>query len=275
MRTTLIQRALALALASSAAPALAQDPGNSSAFGRQIRLDGIDDYVWALPNAAGRVEGTIEMWVQVDLMSPSTAFWTGGNGHVGTNGEYTRLGTHSSANGVSFGVYTAGWNWVGSTLANLPEGWNHLAGTWGPAGLRLYINGTPYGSPGYAGPMPSYLLELIGASSWGSHYTGAVDEVRVWSVARSELELQTAMGDTLDLAVYGVPGSDLVAYYRFDEIEDLGIGGDGADDVRDYSATGHHGDIVGGATLDPVPVGVEAQVESTSWGRLKAYFAGS
>jgi hypothetical protein len=120
--------------------------------------------------------------------------------------------------------------------------------------------------------MASYVLELIGASSWGSQYTGAADEVRVWKVARSELEIQAAMSDTLDLTVYGGSGSDLIAYYRFDEIEDLGIGGDGADDVRDYSATGHHGDIVGGAMLDPIVVGVEPQVESTSWARLKTYF---
>ena len=46
----------------------------------------------------------------------------------------------------------------------------------------------------------------------------------------------------------------------FDVLEDLGVGGDGADDVRDFSGNGNHGDLVGDAQLVPagdLPLSVE------------------
>jgi hypothetical protein len=45
------------------------------------------------------------------------------------------------------------------------------------------------------------------------------------------------------------PDSGLIAYYRFDRLEDLGVCGDGCDDIRDLSGNGRHADIVGNASL--------------------------
>jgi hypothetical protein len=58
------------------------------------------------------------------------------------------------------------------------------------------------------------------------------------------------MGDTLGPVYYSSADSGLIAYWRFDELEDLGINGDGADDVRDYSIYDSHGDLEGDATLE-------------------------
>ena len=53
------------------------------------------------------------------------------------------------------------------------------------------------------------------------------------------------MNDTLSAAYYSSLDSGLIAYYRCDEFEDLSVGEDGPDDVRDYSANGYHADSYG------------------------------
>jgi hypothetical protein len=252
-------------------PALAGDPGISEAFGQALQVDGIDDYVWCAPNASGLAQGTVEMWVRTDHLPATTAFWTGGNGHPGATGDWARLGTHVLTSGVSFGIFVGfSWTWAPSHQDQLAIGWSHVAGTWGPEGEKVYINGELAGTGSYTGGMSPYPIEIIGASAWGFSFEGAIDEVRVWKVARSEVEIQTAMGDTLDLAAHGGPGSDLVAYYRFDQFEDLGVGSDGADDVRDHSASANHADANGDPVLGPGTLPVEA----VTWGRLKALHSG-
>jgi hypothetical protein len=61
------------------------------------------------------------------------------------------------------------------------------------------------------------------------------------------------MSDTLGPEYYSLPDSGLIAYYRFDELEDLGVGNDGlANDVRDLTYNANHGKLMGGATLRDV-----------------------
>jgi hypothetical protein len=43
--------------------------------------------------------------------------------------------------------------------------------------------------------------------------------------------------------------SGLIAYYKFDLIEDLGIDIDGDDDIKDYSVSGNHADTRGDPLL--------------------------
>jgi hypothetical protein len=112
--------------------------------------------------------------------------------------------------------------------------------------------------------MHTYALELIGASAWGVGFNGSIDEVRMWDVERTPEEIRSTMTDIVD------PGAhpDLIAYYRFDALEDLGVGADGADDVRDYSASANHGDAEGGIEL----VGGAVPVEDPTWSSIKALF---
>ncbi len=83
-----------------------------------------------------------------------------------------------------------------------------------------------------------------------SYLNGCIDEIRFWNRPRSESELVATMNDTLGPA-YFTGNSNLVAYYRFDDIEDHGVYGDGANDIRDLTANGHHGQLVGGPGLMP------------------------
>ena len=57
------------------------------------------------------------------------------------------------------------------------------------------------------------------------------------------------MNDTLGPEYYSTLDSGLIGYWRFDELEDLGISEDSTDDVRDYSVHENHGDLKGDAHL--------------------------
>ena len=74
------------------------------------------------------------------------------------------------------------------------------------------------------------------------YFDGQIDEVRIWNTVRNENQISTMMDDTLSAAYYSSLDSGLIAYYRCDEFEDLSVGEDGPDDVRDYSANGYHAD---------------------------------
>jgi hypothetical protein len=76
-------------------------------------------------------------------------------------------------------------------------------------------------------------------------FDGSIREFRIWNTARSAGQINDLMDDTLTVAWYGSPDSGVAAYYRCDRLEDLSIGGDGANDVRDLSVNGYHGDSFG------------------------------
>ncbi|MDZ7581905.1 MAG: LamG-like jellyroll fold domain-containing protein [Deltaproteobacteria bacterium] len=80
----------------------------------------------------------------------------------------------------------------------------------------------------------------IGGTYWGDTDTtnGSMDEVRIWNVARTQGEIQAALAVPL-----AGNESGLVGYWKFDETEDLGVGGDGQDDFRDFSGNENHVDF--------------------------------
>ena len=59
------------------------------------------------------------------------------------------------------------------------------------------------------------------------------------------------MNSPLDNSYLNTANSGLVGYWRFDQLEDLGINNDGADDVRDLSNLHNHLDLKGDAHLVP------------------------
>ncbi|MEE4260222.1 MAG: LamG-like jellyroll fold domain-containing protein [Bacteroidales bacterium] len=99
----------------------------------------------------------------------------------------------------------------------------------------------------------------IANSSFGSTIQGILDELSIWNKALSITQVQQMMYDTLSSEYYQSADSGLVAYYRFDEFEDLGTGNAGSDDFRDLSFYGNHADSEGNPVLIPsgIFVGME------------------
>jgi hypothetical protein len=72
----------------------------------------------------------------------------------------------------------------------LSQGWWHVAGVCrGGKSLELYLNGVKVAEKPTGSPMVNNELPLfIGSSPWDS-FSGELDDVRIWSVARSQDEI--------------------------------------------------------------------------------------
>jgi len=166
--------------------------------------------------------------------------WVHFTGQVGTNGSscpsivgkrYTEaywLGMCSQ----HMRFYVRGSGSARDSLGAIPlNQWVHIAATYDGTATRFYINGTldsEYTLSEGGPPTPSEAPLRIGSDS-AFNYTppGAIDEVRLWSVARSESDIAATMHAPLD-----TPQAGLVGVWHLD--------GDAQDAVG-----GHDGELVG------------------------------
>jgi len=97
------------------------------------------------------------------------------------------------------------------------EKWYHLAGTYDGSAITVLVNGVRIKSGSFSGSMYIDTSDLfIGKGdpkySAGEYFHGALDEIRIWNVARSQEEIQETMGTPLSGKEQG-----LVAYWNFDD----------------------------------------------------------
>lgn len=126
--------------------------------------------------------------------------------------------------------------------AFVPGKWYHLAGVYDGSAVTLYVNGTKVGSQSISGQMSIddadlYLGRGDPEFSGGEYFQGLLDEIRIWSVARSPQEIQAALNTPL---TGKEPG--LVAYWTFDN-----------DAAKDQSGHGVDGVLSPEARIGPEP----------------------
>jgi hypothetical protein len=97
-----------------------------------------------------------------------------------------------------------------------PDKWQHYALVHNGCSLRIYRNGILAQSTGASGQItnatqPMHIGEQF-YSSYSSPLDGLIDEVRIWTTARTADQIRENMFRTLD-----GDESGLVAYYRFDQ----------------------------------------------------------
>jgi hypothetical protein len=226
-----------------------------------LSLDGNEDYVAVNDAATLDLNNslTIEAWIKLNATSSFRGVvekWNDDGSQRSYNFQvYDGILTfHASSVGDSWDMVT------GSTLS--VGQWYHVAVTYNGTDMQLYLNGVPDGNPAphSGGILNSTARLTIGSKdNSGDWFDGLIDEVRIFDYVRTQEEIQSTMNQPLAGSEAG-----LAAYYRFDELENLGVGGDGlTDDVRDLSGNGNHGDLVGDATLVPatdlpLPIGLSA-----------------
>lgn len=95
--------------------------------------------------------------------------------------------------------------------------WYHIAGTYDGSTITVFVNGGSIKSEKVSGPLFIDQSDLfIGRGdpefSFGEYFHGALDEIRIWNVTRSQEEIRAAIHTPLTGKEEG-----LVAYWNFDD----------------------------------------------------------
>ena len=120
---------------------------------------------------------------------------------------------HNHGKEIRYGFYTDGavtGNRKRATNLNTQKAWHHVATTFDGTNYKLFLDGELINnSTAFQGltPPESEPVRIIGKKPW----VGKIDEVRMWSVARPQDEIQAYMNNTL---VGNETG--LEAYYPMD-----------------------------------------------------------
>jgi hypothetical protein len=115
--------------------------------------------------------------------------------HKGSDDYYLSATSSNSGRPVGGGIFsgTYGEAYGRSNLA--ANAWNHLAATYDGTTLRLYVNGTQVSSIARSGATAtsSGALSFGGDALYGQNFSGRIDDVRIYSAARTQAQIQTDM----------------------------------------------------------------------------------
>jgi hypothetical protein len=238
-------------------------------FGNAISLDGIDDYAFVPHNSSldpGTSSFTMSCWVKVSDTEqrsnivlkrigqyPWTQYAFGfgeGDPHVAGPGKHFIVNYIQAAEAKERSGY--------STEEVVDGEWHHFAVIADRVqnGIFIYKDGllVDFTPVYYVGNWPDVFNQedlFIGYSSGGNHLEATLDELILWNRAISSNILQKLLTAPLPSSYYVNNDSGVVAYYRFEEYEDLGIGNVGSNDVRDIGPFGNHMSCDGGPYLVP------------------------
>ena len=191
-------------------------PAPAPAAGRCLELDGLDDWV-SVPRIELAGDFTIEAWVR--LAEPIT-------NRDGIVHNVTEVGGRRDINFyLGRPRMWVGTNVVVASREVLPDRWTHVAVTREGSALTLYLEGLPDATGAWDG---TFVFDALGRANAG-RTEGRLDEVRIWSVARSAAEI---LADH-DRRVAGDAGG-LLAAWSFEEPV-------AEQEVRDRTGSGHDG----------------------------------
>lgn len=157
---------------------------------------------------------TIECWVKWDAFNTWSRLVDMGNGAANNN---IFLGNWGTLPQLRFEAFQGGTMYgVSSPVTMVTGRWYHVAATQTAAGLvTLYIDGVAVTSATLPVPLNiSRTSNFIGRSNWtaDAYLDAKMDELRIWSVARTASEIRSNMLKTVAANATG-----LVAYYRCNE----------------------------------------------------------
>jgi hypothetical protein len=194
-----------------------------------LDFDGTNDYLSLGNPSQLQITGnlTIEMWVKPDNFSTRRNPYAKAYGGEGTITQETNgtLNFYYGTNGGNTSPYQ-GFN--SGTALSLNQ-WNHIAIVRDLTNMKLYwyINGvlTATTNASYASATAGLNNATIG-SGYVSNYDGQIDELRIWSAARTQVDIQSNMSFCIDPS-----SSNLNAYYKLND----GTGSLTASDLSAYS----------------------------------------
>ena len=193
----------------------------SPAGNHAVLLNGANNYITApAVNLGGASSLTLEAWIK-----PNALTNTGYSEIIRQQGYGNPdwlLSFQVSGTLLTFGL-NAGGSYqelrVPINAADYTDGnWHHIAAVYDGSHKYLFKDGVQIGTASQSGPVTfNGTRNGIGANldaglAPAEFFNGAIDEVRVWSIARSSAQINSAMFTQL---TGGQPG--LVEYYQFDD----------------------------------------------------------
>ena len=194
----------------------------SNGAGYALEFDGVDDFIDCGNSSSVNITEfiTVEAWFKSDAFETTQSI-------IKKNGSGSgyELSLSKNNNGNIFFRLNANDSYrVNSTTLYPHDGntWTHVAATYDGTDVILYINGSPEDT--VSGPASistnnnNLVIGTNAADSTMALFDGAIDEVRVWNVARSEAEIRETMCKKLTGSETG-----LVGYWRFDNVSGTNV----------------------------------------------------
>jgi hypothetical protein len=180
--------------------------GAPTPTGRALSFDGVDDLARFVFPVAGSATFTFEAWINPTTLLPLAQ----PAGIVLLESAHT-LYLAQDQSRLAQSISVPGTTSVASPVGTLQAGvWQHVAGVYDGADIRVYRNGVLVGTTPHPGVGSGTTQVTLGL--WLGYFDGLIDEVRVWNTARTAGEIQAAMGSILTGSETG-----LRAYWRFEE----------------------------------------------------------
>ena len=183
-----------------------------------LKFDGQSEYLTAASNTNYDIgDGfTIEAWLLAEEWADLQ--WQGSIVTNDAQGPDRGFAFRCGDNGILSFVMAADNTWEEAFSAQVMNAnqWHHVAAVVDNGTISLYVDGQQVaghafsGTPSSASDMPLNIGNSAGFS--GRNFNGVLDEIRIWSDARTEAELNDFMTEELT-----GNEDDLVAYFPFNE----------------------------------------------------------
>ena len=178
-----------------------------------LDFDGIDDDVTsAFGGPFGTADRTVECWIKTSNSIQTQQV-------IIDYGAMSPLGSRFTLNMINFGLLRieVGGNGFNSTQSIADGKWHHVAVTYDDGAatkFRMYIDGQLETTQNTTVPVNTLSTGLfLGRRNDGvNFFDGAIDEVRVWNVVRTQTEI-----DSFKNQEFCVPPPGLTIYYQFNQ----------------------------------------------------------
>ena len=181
--------------------------GGFSSTNYALQFDGVDDYVSTSLEISPIQYSTLTMesWTKPNIYPNDYDQVLGGD-----DGGFDRgFGLRQN----SWEIQVGNTGWQPGPIADLNQ-WQHIAVVYTTSQIVFYKNGSSfdYGSGGSFGTSTQPLLMAANLTCGDCYFNGMIDEIRIWSIPRSQSDIQEYMNKQLSGTEVG-----LVGYWQFDE----------------------------------------------------------
>ena len=184
---------------------------------KSLNFDGVNDYIdCGNDSALQPANVTASAWINVSADGGGPGV-PGIIGSSADNNGFVLVYVNSN-NKIRMYIYDGAWKYAESNSAVTWGTWYHVAGTYDGSTAKLYVNGTLQTTEG-SGSAISYGTSTtkIGryAVSSPSYFSGLIDDVSIYNVAKSAVEVLAIYNSSVPKDESATSG--LVGYWTFDD----------------------------------------------------------